>query len=131
MGLFNNWNISKRQLWKKYVAFKAYITKGDTEISFIQQFFDYSKALIIVTALKVWFPNMGVKEIVLIIVGLALLKVLMKVAGGIFYHAVGLWKVEGEYNAKSSHITPFNVEIRKTLENIAEKVGATSGFIDL
>lgn len=39
---------------------------------------------------------------------------------------IGLLKAQQQYSAKKEHIAPFQVQINKTLDNIAKAVGAKS-----
>lgn len=123
--------MDKRGLFKRYVAFMAYISKGDYWITQLQQFFDYTKALLIITTLKVWFPWMSWEESIVIVIILALVKVLIKILSGWIYRTSGLWKVEGEYNAKMEHINPWNVEVSETLKTICGKLGINHYFKEL
>lgn len=123
--------MNKREAFKRYIAFMAYINKGDLWITQLQQFFDYSKALVILLFLKQWFPHMGWKTATGIVILLAVAKVIFKIAGGWFYRHSGLWKVESEWNSKQDFVSAWNVETKKTIENIAEKVGAKSEFKEL
>ena len=50
---------------------------------------------------------------------------------GKFDEKWGLWKYTNEFNAKKEHLAPWNVEATKTMNNIAEKVGAKSEFKEL
>lgn len=123
--------MTKRELWKNYTALKTYINKGDAEISFWSQFFDYAKGAVILTFLKLYWPGLTLKDGIILLLTISVLKVALKIISAVLYKRLGVWKVENEYMAKKEHLNPFNKELVDTLKSICLKIDVSHSFRDL
>lgn len=101
---------------------KGYIPIGD----WIQKSAGYQIAL---WALNIHF--LPYWAILVILISKFYIMILINWLVGKFTIRVKLYEAQQQYNAKTEHLSPYNVEVIKTLQNIAKAVGTKDEFTQL
>ena len=128
--------MDKKELFYKYTDFSTLKSIGNAFLSEIKSYLPISD----------WIGKAGMYQIALwaihvdwIKYWMILLFLIIKFYAMIFINwlggriaiKTGLYKAQQHYNTKQEHLNPYQVELRKTVENIAEAVKAKSEFTKL
>ncbi len=124
--------MNKSHIFYKFSEIETRRNRGTYWIGIVQSLFDPQKILLGVASIKIIFPNYfsNTTLITFFIIYMLLIE-FIKYFIGELDERLGLWKKQSEYSAKKDHISPFNFELKETLEGICKKVGSESKFKDL
>lgn len=127
----------KRNILFSFFDYKNKNQRGSYWIGFIETYIpfhkiiDYAIIMIgvdsIIKQRSLWFVVIGGVAYLFLQVGSEIFKWFI----GHLDYKKGIWKVEIDWGQKNEQYNPAYHEVKNTLENIAEKVGAKSGYKEL
>lgn len=125
--------MDKNKLFYKYTDFTALQSIGNGWLSQIKSYLPFGSWVATASVYQIalwaininWIPYWSL--IVLLAVKFYIMIFINWLAGRIGIK-IGLLRAQQQYTTKSEHLSPYEVQRRKTLESIAEKVGAKSFF---
>lgn len=136
--------IEKRKIYKKYNKFVSVQNIGLYWVGQIKQFAPYSYFIqeIGFTQVAAWGlhsiswgivhnPTIPFYAIVIFVISKYYIFMIVNWIAGWAVILSGLQKAQADINAKDAHLNPYDVEQRKTIENIARAVGAKSEYTQL
>jgi len=127
--------IDKNKLANTFFDFTTRESRGGywigVIINYLHPFFAWKESLAIVAYIKIILPNFPLKTIIIIVI----------IANAVIFYALltarwfigrydekkGIWKRQSEYSAKKEHLSPFNVELRKQLEEHTKALSELTG----
>jgi len=126
---------SKKRIYLKYVKFETFRQKGAYWVNIFFQYISWQTikdSFIIGGIAKLTiFQDFPIIPFIIVVVILGFLAEGVKAYIVYLDFKYGVWRVHAEWAQKNKVISPWNVEVRGTLEEICKKVGAKSKFKDV
>ncbi|MDD5178338.1 MAG: hypothetical protein PHT54_03615 [Candidatus Nanoarchaeia archaeon] len=122
MKWLNSKNISKKKWFDLFSNYRLKISRGNSWISFIQTYIPLQYLLPIVGLKWAIVDKYPLWVIGLLGIVYSVLNEIFKFWLGGLDEKIGYWKAEAEWGQKNETINPFFCWIKKTLDNICDKL---------
>lgn len=127
--------IDKNKLANTFFDFTTRENRGGywigTILNYLHPFYNWQEVLATVAFIKIVFPDFPFRWTVVIIVAYNIIIFYLVMALrwfiGRYDEKKGIWKRQSEYRAKKEHLSPFNVELRKQLEEHTKALSELTG----